>query len=155
MKTCIVPLCNTQSTIELGIQLAKFSSKILIIYLYGSIGVGKTTLSRGFIQTLAGYKIKVKSPTYTLVESYILNNYLLYHLDLYRIIDPEELEFIGIRDYFSFNAIFLIEWPENGLGVLPSPDLEIKLYFIDSIRREASLIPNSNLGKQLINKLNF
>lgn len=110
----------------LGAQLAAAARAPLVVFLEGQLGAGKTTLVRGWLHGL-GHEGAVKSPTYTLVEPYELPAGALYHFDLYRLSEPEELEYMGIRDYLVGDAVALIEWPERGAGILPGADLAVAI----------------------------
>lgn len=119
-------LQNNEQTEQLGAWLWQCLPSPCLVFLSGDLGAGKTTLVRGFLRA-AGFTGAIKSPTYTLVEEYSLPGHKFYHFDLYRLADPEELEWMGIRDYTGEEAICFIEWPERGQGVLPDPDLWISL----------------------------
>jgi len=105
----------------------------LVIWLEGDLGAGKTTFARGLIHAL-GYSGRVKSPTYGLLEYYQLANLQVLHMDLYRISDPGELEFLGIQDLLDDATILLIEWPDKGNGWLPKPDFIFRFSYAETGR---------------------
>jgi tRNA threonylcarbamoyladenosine biosynthesis protein TsaE len=148
-------LTDELATITLGKQLAdivKIELKQgIVVYLNGDLGAGKTTLTRGFVQGM-GHIGNVKSPTYTLVEPYDLADWQVYHFDLYRLADPEELEYMGIRDYFNRECCSFIEWPNKGQGMLPAPDMIIDLTYHEE-QRQVSLLAKTVLGKRLLSIL--
>jgi tRNA threonylcarbamoyladenosine biosynthesis protein TsaE len=126
-------LADEQAMSDFGARIARVTRGHGLIFLEGNLGMGKTTLSRGIIRGL-GHVGAVKSPTFTLVEPYEIGDVRAFHFDLYRLVDPEELEFLGIRDYFEDDALCLIEWPDKGAGFLPKPDLTITISPQDSGR---------------------
>ena len=111
---------------RIGACLANYVQPATSIWLQGPLGAGKTTLCQGLIQKL-GYKHAVKSPTFTLVNSYTIGKLLVHHFDFYRVTDPYEFDLIGGRDYFSENSLCVIEWPEHAATMLPSPILSVGL----------------------------
>lgn len=127
-------LQNEAETEAFGAELLQALPGKCVIFLRGQLGAGKTTLVRGLLRA-AGYHGKVKSPTFTLVEEYSLDACRIFHFDLYRLADPEELEWIGIRDYVAQQAICFIEWPEMGAGYLPEPDMIIELTVAGNARQ--------------------
>lgn len=122
----IVPLPDEAATLALGARLAKILRPGWTVYLRGDLGAGKTTLVRGMLRAL-GYSGRVKSPTYTLVEPYELPGLTLHHYDLYRMNDPREWLDAGFRDDFSGTICCVVEWPEKAAGLLPEPDIEVRL----------------------------
>lgn len=123
------------------------------IYLSGTLGAGKTTFTRGLLVGF-GHSAAVKSPTYTLVEPYQLEEQKIYHFDLYRLADPEELEYLGIRDYFSESALRIIEWPQKAEGYLPEPDLKVDLD-LDVPGRSANVQTGSAQGSAVLSNLDL
>ena len=117
---------NAKATEQFGNELFYVLPSKCLIFLHGELGAGKTTLVRGYLRA-AGHTGTVKSPTYNLVEEYSIADKKIYHFDLYRLNDPEELEWIGINDYLNQDCVCFIEWPDQGKGFLPEPDRVITL----------------------------
>ena len=141
-------LADEAATEALGSKLAKALALPAVVYLNGDLGAGKTTLSRGVMRGF-GHQGAVKSPTYTLVEPYEFEGCSVFHFDLYRLSDPEELEFMGIREYFEQNSLCLVEWPECGTGILPQSDLDITLAYHEDARK-VTIRAHSENGKDAL-----
>jgi tRNA threonylcarbamoyladenosine biosynthesis protein TsaE len=126
-------LPDEAATGRCGARLAACLAPGFRLYLRGELGSGKTTLVRGLLGGL-GYRGRVKSPTYTLVELYAVSRLDLYHFDFYRFRDPEEWDGTGFRDYFDSAAACVVEWPERAGDLIPPPDLELVLLHAESGR---------------------
>lgn len=145
---CQLDVIDAPATEELGRRLASVCPPGSKLFLQGELGAGKTTLSRGFLHGL-GHQGIVKSPTYTLVEPYQIDDLEVFHFDLYRLNDPEELESIGIRDYFSGEGICLVEWPEKAAAFLGKPDVHVHIQYQDD-HRKVRLEAMTPTGKEII-----
>ena len=130
IKEITIFLANENSTLALGENLSKNISNGLLIFLKGDLGVGKTTLVRGFLRSL-GYRGRVKSPTYSLIEQYILILNTINHFDLYRFSNPEELLSSGFSEYVDQVNVNIIEWPEKASDIISNPDVTIEIKYDD------------------------
>ena len=146
-----IHLADAESQEALGERLAQALPSAGVIYLAGDLGAGKTTLVRGILRGF-GYNGPVRSPTYTLVEPYDLDACFCAHLDLYRLGDPEELEYLGLRDLIAEDRLLLVEWPERGEGMLPPADLVLIIDYADS-GRDIRFEAGTEKGAEVLHKL--
>jgi tRNA threonylcarbamoyladenosine biosynthesis protein TsaE len=146
-----VQFADETATLAFAARLYRALDPGCLIFLRGNLGAGKTTFVRGCLRA-AGYGGAVKSPTFTLVEEYQLEGRAIYHFDLYRLADPGELEWMGIRDYLRGDAISFIEWPERGAGVLPVPDLDLTI-LIQGPSRELEASALTETGRAVLERL--
>lgn len=153
MSSTSLFLKDEASQEALAAEIASVCPEGTVIFLQGDLGTGKTTFVRGFLRSL-GHTGNVKSPTYTLVEPYVIDNKRIFHFDLYRLAEPDELEYAGGRDYFDEQSICLVEWPERAQGFLPQADLEVKLSY-EGDGRHAEFITNTGKGVQLLDAISY
>ena len=146
--SCRLSLRDEAATLTLGAEIARILQPGMTLYLEGDLGAGKTTLVRGVLRAL-GYAGRVKSPTYTLTEIYSLPGFELYHFDLYRMTDPREWLDAGFREVANGSTVSLVEWPEKAAGLLPPPDLRIRLQVQDA-GREVEIVAETELGKKCL-----
>lgn len=139
---------NEAEQVAIGARLSRAVQGQALIFLRGDLGAGKTTLVRGFMQA-RGHQGNVKSPTYTLIEPYELPDGNCYHLDLYRLADGEELEYLGLREMLAEQAVLLVEWPQRGDGWLPQADLLVDIRY-QGEGREIELTAGSSKGEQIL-----
>lgn len=144
-------LADEDATRALGVKFAGVINDGLVVYLRGELGAGKTSFARALLTAL-GVGERIKSPTYSLVEGYQAKGRPAWHLDLYRIADPGELEWLGLDALSDPAAIVLVEWPERGRGALPAADLELDLAY-NGLGRLARLQPRTPRGEQLLARL--
>ncbi|MEM7277793.1 MAG: tRNA (adenosine(37)-N6)-threonylcarbamoyltransferase complex ATPase subunit type 1 TsaE [Pseudomonadota bacterium] len=153
MRELTRQLADEAATLGLGAELAqvlqRLGSQRLLVLLQGELGAGKSTLARGFLRSL-GHKGAVPSPTYTLVEPYEFTDRTVYHLDLYRLGDADELEFLGIREVLD--AIALVEWPTRSPSLFEKADLVIDLAR-KAAGREACFSARSEFGQTIVSSL--
>lgn len=154
-------LQDEEATLQFAQTLAqaydesRVANEGLVIYLLGDLGAGKSFFSRAFIQSYMPEQ-KVKSPTYTIVESYYSSALSIHHFDLYRLCDPEELEYLAVRDLLVDRFVALVEWPQKGAPIFPEADLIIELHHPENLESEGRLATIQGLseqGKTLTQKL--
>lgn len=145
-------VAGEEAMVALGERLGSALHGGAVVFLHGDLGAGKTTLSRGVLRAF-GHQGSVKSPTYTLVEPYEFEGVTVYHFDLYRLGDPEELDYMGIRDYFAGPTVCLVEWSSRGEGYLPRADLHVDIGHIDTDHRRVVLRANSERGRVICQQL--
>jgi tRNA threonylcarbamoyladenosine biosynthesis protein TsaE len=142
---------SEQAMLEFASRVAKAIESGAVIFLNGPLGAGKTTFTRGFLRAF-GYHGKVKSPTYTLVEPYEFDGQVIFHFDFYRLDNASELEHIGLNEYFTRHSICLIEWPEKGFPLLPTPDVICDIAFAGE-GREVRVEAGTERGERILAKI--
>ena len=148
-------LPDEAATDALGRELAPLLAPGMVVWLNGDLGAGKTTLARALLRGL-GHTGPVKSPTYALVEVYVVSSLYLYHFDFYRFSEPGEFEDAGLGEYFRNDAVCVVEWPEKAAGHVPPADLELAFRFAENSSvtgRELDLVAHSEAGQKCLKVL--
>jgi tRNA threonylcarbamoyladenosine biosynthesis protein TsaE len=145
------PLADEAATNALAAQLAESLDSGLVVYLHGPLGAGKTSFARALLLSM-GVGERVKSPTYSLMEGYVARGRPAWHLDLYRIADPGELEWLGLDALADAAALILVEWPERGAGALPGTDLDVHLSYA-GLGRHVRIRAATARGQELLDRL--
>ena len=147
-------LPDEDATIALGRQLAPLLTPGMVVWLDGELGAGKTTLVRALLRG-SGHTGPVKSPTYTLVEVYVVSSLYWYHFDFYRFNEPEEFDDAGLAEYFRDDAVCLVEWPAKAEGYVPAPDLVLAFRFADGVGtgRRLEIRASSEVGRKCLSAL--
>lgn len=145
-------LGDDEAAQALGAALAVGLGRGMTVYLRGELGAGKTTLARGLIHAM-GYAGRVKSPSYGLVELYVVSGLNLYHFDFYRFMEPREFGDAGLGEYFNDSSLCIVEWPEKAQGRLPEPDICVTLEIVEAGGRTARLEASSESGQRCIDAL--
>ncbi len=136
----------------LGVALSAQRSRALVVTISGELGAGKTTLVGGVLNAL-GFMGSARSPTYTLIEPYEIDGRQIFHLDLYRLADPREVEALGLRDLLTDDATLLIEWPERGADRIPAADLELDITYSGESGRAVDVKARGEVGRELLKQL--
>jgi tRNA threonylcarbamoyladenosine biosynthesis protein TsaE len=149
ISTASLFLANPAATDAFGHALADVLRPGMVIYLVGALGAGKTAIARALLRKM-GVDGTIKSPTYTLVELYVVSRLSLYHFDFYRLQDPEEWLEAGLRDYFNPDSICLVEWPDKAGNSLPQADIVLSLV-LENEGRQLQMLSNTKMGQECIN----
>ena len=152
-RTTSLTLADAESTRRIGYAIGEAlvaeTSSGAVIWLEGELGAGKTTLVAG---VLARFDVRgpIRSPTYTLVEPYDVAARTLYHIDLYRLVDPREMEALAVREMLSERGVLLIEWPSRARAAVPAADLQIEIVYRDSGGRTLQATACTERGDKLL-----
>jgi len=144
-------LKNADETLDIGFRFSKIIDKNLLIFLRGNLGAGKTTFVRGLIHGL-GFQGRVKSPSYSLFEQYLLK-FTVNHFDLYRFKSSDEWFDAGFNEFINGHDVNLIEWPEMAENLLPRADMILNFEHTENDSRELIIIPSSDKGNECLSQL--